>query len=146
MGGQEETHKTSWFFTVMLDARAMPSTETTSPDNWPLRCSGPSKFTSVLSEFNIKKLQVIHVFMSLRHAWSLVSWLGSSGLIDRYNWVSSAQQWMFMECFLIILPKGSMYKVNTIDPSTEPYGTPWLTLVVIEASSFTNTNWDRSDE
>jgi len=34
-----------------------------------------------------------------------------------------------MECFLIILPKGSLYKVNKISPSTEPCGTPWLTLV-----------------
>jgi len=29
-----------------------------------------------------------------------------------------------MECFLIILPKGSMYNVNKIGPSTEPCGTP----------------------
>jgi len=34
-----------------------------------------------------------------------------------------------MECFLIILPKGSMYKVNKSGPSTEPCGTPSLTLI-----------------
>jgi len=39
-----------------------------------------------------------------------------------------------MQCFLIILPKGSIYKVNNIGPSTEPCGTPWLTLALIEAS------------
>ena len=45
--------------------------------NWPagrefetpaLRCLGPSIITSVLSEFNKRKLRVIQVFMSLRHA------------------------------------------------------------------------------
>ena len=55
-----------------------------------LSCSWPSTITSVLSEFNSRKLLVIQIFISLRHAWSLVNWLVSSGFIDRDNWVSSA--------------------------------------------------------
>ena len=39
---------------------------------------------------DVAKLRVIQVFMSLRHAWSLVNWLLCSGFIDKYNWVSSA--------------------------------------------------------
>lgn len=40
-----------------------------------LRCSGSSTRTSVLSEFSIRKLLVIHAFLSLRHASSLTNYL-----------------------------------------------------------------------
>ena len=45
-----------------------------------------------------------------------------------------------------MLPNGTMYKVKRIGPSTEPWGTPWLTLVCEEDSSFTRTNWNLSDK
>lgn len=39
-----------------------------------------------------------------------------------------------MLCLLIMLQNGSLYDVNRIDPSTEPCGTPKLTLVSKEES------------
>ena len=39
-------------------------------------------------------------------------------------------------------PGGSIYNDNKIGPSTEPCGKPWLTLVRIDDSSLTCTNWN----
>jgi len=82
-------------FNVILDfpgsqARAantgvMLSTETTSPDHLSGSCSVPSKIIAVLSEFNIRKLQVIHVFYVFKTYLNLASWLVSSGLIARLS-------------------------------------------------------------
>ena len=44
---------------------------------------GPKTVTSALSEFNITKLEVIHSFMSLRHAWNLTSSSVLSGFMDK---------------------------------------------------------------
>ena len=43
-----------------------------------------------------------------------------------------------------MLPNGSMYEMKRIGPRT-PCGTPLLTLVCEEDSSFTKTNWNLSD-
>ena len=43
-------------------------------------------------------------------------------------------------------PNGSMLKVKIIGLSTEPWGTPWLTLLCKEDSSFTSANWNVSDK
>ena len=51
-----------------------------------------------------------------------------------------------MPCHLKMLPNWSMYKMKRLGPSTEPCGTPWLTLVYEEDSSFTRTNWNLSDK
>jgi len=51
-----------------------------------------------------------------------------------------------MPCRLIGLPNGSINRVTTFGPITEPFGTPWITLVCEEDSSFTRTNWNLSDE
>ena len=60
--------RTSKFLTVSLEARAMSSSAAISLDNVSLRCLGPSIQTSVLSALNKRKLRVIQVFMSLKHA------------------------------------------------------------------------------
>ena len=62
---------TARFLMVVLEARVMPSRVAISLDDVFLRCLGPSTITSVLSEFSSRKLQVIQVLMSLRHAWRL---------------------------------------------------------------------------
>lgn len=88
----------------------------------------PIKITSVLSEFNIRKLLVTQVLMSLRHSWSLTRWPVSSGLIDRYFEFCLHKQWGFMQCFLITFPKGSIQRVEKNASSTEPCGTQHLVL------------------
>jgi len=46
----------------------------------------------------------------------------------------------------MIYPKGSMYRVNSNGPSTEPCGTPYWNLDRKNIYSFTATNWKRSDK
>ena len=60
--------------------------------------------------------------------------------------MSSAKQWKFTECVLIMFPSGSIYNENKIGPSTEPCGTPWLTLVRTDDSSLICTNWNQSEK
>ena len=43
-----------------------------------------------------------------------------------------------------MFPNGSIYIENKVGPSTEPCGTPWLTLVCTDDSSLICTNWNRS--
>ena len=43
-----------------------------------------------------------------------------------------------------MFPNGSIYIENKIGPSTDPCGTPWLTLVCTDDSSLICTNWNRS--
>ena len=56
---KSESKITPKFLTVSLEARAMSSSAAISLDNASLRCLGPSIITSVLSEFNKRKLRVI---------------------------------------------------------------------------------------
>ena len=44
-----------------------------------------------------------------------------------------------------MFPSGSIYE-NKIGPSTEPCGTPWLTLVRYDDSSLICMNWERSEK
>lgn len=76
---------------------------------------------------------------------SLFCPLVSPDFKDKYNWVSSAEQWKLIECSLIILPKGSMYNPHFLNlSSTVPlmpikcsslYGRIWWSIV-------SNHDWD----
>ncbi len=46
----------------------------------------------------------------------------------------------------MIFPKGNIYGVKSNGPSTEPWGTPYCTCDRYDTSSFTATNWWRSDK
>ncbi len=46
----------------------------------------------------------------------------------------------------MIFPKGNMQSVKSNGPSTEPWGTPYCTCDRYDTSSFTATNWWRSDK
>ena len=59
------------FLTVALEAKVMPSRVAISLESESLRFLGPSIRISVFSEFNIRKLQLIQDFMSLRHVCNL---------------------------------------------------------------------------
>ena len=52
---------TPMFLAVVLQDKAMPSKERMLSD-LVLRCLGPKKMTSVLSEFNRRKLEVFNLF------------------------------------------------------------------------------------
>ncbi len=95
---------------------------------------GPISNISVLSEFKRRKLLVIQSFKCLTHSVSLDNLEVSSGFVEIYSWVSSAKQWKWIPYFLIILPRGNMYVVNSRGPWTDPCGTPYLT----------GDNWDDS--
>ncbi len=53
---------------MVVEARVKPSRVVMSLVSLFLSCLGPSTITSVLSEFSSRKLQVIQVLMSFRHA------------------------------------------------------------------------------
>jgi len=42
----------------------------------------------------------------------------------------------------MISPRGSMYRINRRGPSTEPWGTPWLTGMVWDIQLLMDMNWD----
>ncbi len=84
------------------EGRALSSRVTVSLHNASRRCLGPSAITSVFSEFNSRKFQVIQVFMSLT-CWSLADWFHQAWSINiiGYRPHNSESLW----CFLI-LPEG----------------------------------------
>lgn len=71
----------SWLISVELEAYVMQSRLIRWSDKLSLRCIGPSKITSVLSELKSKKLQLIQTLMSSKHASSLTSWLAYVALL-----------------------------------------------------------------
>ena len=85
---------------------------------------------SVLSSFSLSLFDVIHVFTSEMQScmpWTEVSiW---SGRQESCSWVSSAKDWLEMECRRISVVKVFVYKMNRIGPRTEPCGTPKLSKV-----------------
>ena len=82
---------------------------------------------SVLSSFSLSLFDVIHVFTSEMQScmpWTEVSiW---SGRQESCSWVSSAKDWLDMECRRMSVVRGFVYKINRIGPRTEPCGTPNL--------------------
>ena len=92
--------------------------------------------SSVLSLFSFKRLLVILIFMSLIQASRqdiAVSFdTDIPGWKEIYNWVSSAWRWKFNPCFRIMFPRGVVYIVNKIGPSTEPWGTPYFNVTDVD--------------
>ena len=102
---------------------------------------------TVLSSFTFSWLSPIHARTSLKHCSIrrndnnlLISVI--SNLM--YSWVSSAYRWKPRLCLLIISPTGAVYAENNRGPSTDPWGTPQATPVLLEASSYRYTHCDRS--
>ena len=63
-----------------------------------------------------------------------------------YNWQSSAYMWNCIPCLLIMSPKSSMYIVNTIGPSTDPWGTPHTNDVGFDWVPLIRTDCDLPDK
>ena len=97
---------------------------------------------SVLSSFSLSLFDVIHVFTSEMQScmpWTEVSiW---SGRQESCSWVSSAKDWLDMECRRMSVVRGFVYKINRIGPRTEPCGTPNLSKVGCESLLLMVTVW-----
>ena len=108
--------------------------ETKSTSEFPIRIEeGWGKLTdnlcdftsidSVLLSFNWSLLCVIHNLSSVIHFFMIsVVWIWS-GTVSLYNWLSSANAWCWIECFLISSNRGCVYKTKKTGPKTEPWGT-----------------------
>ena len=71
--------------------------------------------------------------------WTKVSiWSGRQELC---SWVSSAKDWLEMECRQMSVVRGFAYKMNRIGPRTEPCGTPKLSKVGCESLLLMVTVW-----
>ena len=82
-----------------------------------------SSIDSVLLSFNWSLLCVIHnVCDTVLHDFNCC-WIWS-GTVSLYNWSSSANAWSWIECFLISLNSGCVYKAKGTGPKTETWGTP----------------------
>jgi hypothetical protein len=56
-----------------------------------------------------------------------------------YIWVSSENNWWFRECEEIRALKGVVYKLKSMGPRTDPWGTPYFSSVGEDTCSFTFT-------
>ena len=63
---------------------------------------------------------------------------------EMYSWISSAYWWCVTPNDEMILAMGDTYKVKSISPSTEPWGTPCLHWIVGERARPTLTYCDLS--
>ena len=87
---------------------------------------------SVLSSFSLSWFSVIHVFMSSVHALSfLVRLVTSLRGADFWSCVSSAKSWWFTEWLAMISERGVVYRTKRMGPSTEPWGTPYMSCCAV---------------
>ena len=106
-----------------------------------------STSATVLSSFTFSWLSPIYARTSFKHCSIrrndnnlLISVI--SNLM--YSWVSSAYRWKPRLCLLIISPIGAVYAENNRGPSTDPWGRPQATPVLLEAPPCRYTHCDRS--
>ena len=89
----------------------------------------------VLSSFNFKRLLVTYIFISLAHAsillplWILMHPVGMIHTIEYHR----RQTWMLNQCLRMIFPKGVVFIVNEIGPSTEIWGIPYFNVTGVDA-------------
>ncbi len=84
----------------------------------------PKTIISVLFSFSWRKLFDNHFLISEIHSSN--GWMKSPTFSERYNSVSSAYRWKETLCFLIISPRGRIYKLKRSGPKIEPWGTPLI--------------------
>ena len=101
---------------------------------------------SVLSSFNLSWFSVIHVFMLSVHALSsLVRLVTSLRGVDFWSCVSSAKSWWFTEWLAMISERGVVYRTKRMGPSTEPWGTPYMSCDGDEDELLTEVDWYLSE-
>ena len=60
---------------------------------------------------------------------------------DFWSCVSSAKSWWFAEWLATISERGVMYRTKRTGPSTEPWGTPYMSCNGDEDELFTEVDW-----
>ena len=101
---------------------------------------------SVLSSFSLSWFSVIHVFMLSVHALSsLVRLVTSLRGADFWSCVSSAKSWWFTEWLAMISERGVVYRTKRMGPSTEPWGTPYMSCDGDEDELLTEVDWYLSE-
>ena len=97
---------------------------------------------SVLLSFSLSWFSVIHVFMSSVHALSsLVRLVTSLRGADFWSCVSSAKSGWFTEWLAMISERGIVYRTNRMGPSTEPWGTLYMSCDGDEDELLTEVDW-----
>ena len=101
---------------------------------------------SVLSSFGLSWFSVIHVFMSSVHALSsLVRLVTSLRGADFWSYVSSAKSWWFTKWLALISERGVVYRTKRMGPSTEPWGTPYMSCDGDKDELLTEVDWYLSE-
>ena len=103
-------------------------------ENWKRR-------VSVLSLLSLSWFSVIHVFMSSVHA-------ASSSLrgVDIWSCASSTKSWWFIEWLAMISERGVVYRTKRMGPSTEPWGTLYMSCDGEEDELLTEVDWYLSEK
>ena len=101
---------------------------------------------SVLSLFSLSWFSVIYVFMlSVRALSSLVRLVTSLRGVDFWSCVSSAKSWWFTEWLAMISERGVVYRTKRMGPSTEPWGTPYMSCDGDEDELLIEVEWYLSE-
>ena len=101
---------------------------------------------SVLSSFSLCWFSAIHVFMSSVHALSsLVRLVTSLRGVDFWSCVSSEKSWWFTEWLAMISERGVVYRTKRMGPSTEPWGTLYMSCDGDKDELLTGVDWYLSE-
>ena len=101
---------------------------------------------SVLSLLSLSWFSVIHVFMSSVHASSSLARLVTSLRgADFWSCVLSTKSWSFTEWLAMISERGVVYKTKRMGPSTEHWGTPYMSCDGDEDELLTEVDWYLSE-
>ena len=101
---------------------------------------------SVLPSFSLSWFSVIHVFMSSVHALSsFVRLVTSLRVADFWSCVSSAKSWWFTDWLAMISERGVVHRTKRMGPSTEPWGTPYMSCDGDEDELLTEVDWYLSE-
>ena len=79
-----------------------------------------------MASFSLSWFSVIHVMSSVHALSSLVRLVTSLRGADFWSCVSFAKSWWFTEWLAMILERGVVYRTKRMGPSTEPWGTPYM--------------------
>ena len=103
---------------------------------------GPTKRASVWSLFSFSLLPVTNLpTESMQCSASTFSEWKSDGVKDWWSWVSSADLWWPHLLWEITSDSGWMYRVKSIGPKTEPWGTLYCDAHSKQTESYHTNRW-----
>ena len=84
--------------------------------------------------------------LSVHALSSLVGLVTSLRGADFWSCVSSAKSWWFTEWLAMISERGVVYRTKRMGPSTEPWGTPYMSCDGDEDELLTEVDWYLSEK